>query len=61
MVTTTYTNVRANLARYLDQVTDWAKIDRKTALRTFKLIEAIMRDPFAGLGKLVPQLSNFEG
>lgn len=29
----------------------WVKIDRKTALRAFKLIEAIMRDPFAGLGK----------
>ncbi|MBE7529385.1 MAG: Txe/YoeB family addiction module toxin [Chloroflexi bacterium] len=32
----------------------WVKIDRKTALRAFKLIEAIMRDPFEGLGKPEP-------
>jgi toxin YoeB len=32
----------------------WVKIDRKTALRAFKLIEAIMRDPFVGLGKPEP-------
>ncbi len=29
----------------------WIKIDRKTALRAFKLIEAVMRDPFSGIGK----------
>lgn len=29
----------------------WVKLDRKTALQAFMLIEAIMRDPFAGLGK----------
>ncbi len=29
----------------------WIKTDRKTALRIFKLIEAICRDPHAGLGK----------
>ncbi|MBE2221401.1 MAG: Txe/YoeB family addiction module toxin [Anaerolineae bacterium] len=32
----------------------WVKTDRKTALRAFKLIEAIMRDPFDGLGKPEP-------
>ncbi len=32
----------------------WVKTDRKTALRAFKLIEAIMRDPFEGLGKPEP-------
>jgi len=28
--------------------------DRKAALRAFDLIEAILRDPFAGLGKPEP-------
>jgi toxin YoeB len=32
----------------------WVKTDRKTALRAFKLIEAIMRAPFEGLGKPEP-------
>ena len=32
----------------------WVKTNRKTASRAFKLIEAIMRDPFAGLGKPEP-------
>lgn len=32
----------------------WVQTDRKTALRAFKLIEAIMRDPFDGLGKPEP-------
>lgn len=29
----------------------WVEHDRKTALRAFDLIEAIMRDPFTGIGK----------
>ena len=32
----------------------WVEIDRKTALRIFQLIEAIMRDPFQGIGKPEP-------
>ena len=28
--------------------------DRKTALRVFQLIEAVMRDPFQGIGKPEP-------
>jgi len=32
----------------------WVKIDRKIALRAFDLIEAIMRDPFNGIGKPEP-------
>lgn len=32
----------------------WVKMDRKTALRAFKLIEAILRDPFRGIGKPEP-------
>ena len=32
----------------------WIKTDRKTALRAFNLIEAILRDPFHGIGKPEP-------
>ena len=32
----------------------WVQIDRKVALRAFDLIEAIMRDPFSGIGKPEP-------
>ncbi len=32
----------------------WVEQDRKTALRAFKLIEAILRDPFQGIGKPEP-------
>ena len=32
----------------------WVEVDRKVALRAFELIEAIMRDPFIGIGKPEP-------
>ena len=32
----------------------WVRNDRKTALRAFDLIDAIMRDPFGGVGKPEP-------
>jgi toxin YoeB len=32
----------------------WVETDRKTTLRIFELIEAIMRDPFQGIGKPEP-------
>jgi toxin YoeB len=32
----------------------WVKTDHKTALRALKLIEAIIRDPFNGIGKPEP-------
>lgn len=32
----------------------WVRSDRKTALRIFDLIEAIIRDPFEGIGKPEP-------
>jgi len=32
----------------------WAETDRKVALRAFDLIEAVMRDPFDGIGKPEP-------
>ena len=32
----------------------WVDNDRRTALRALDLIEAILRDPFSGLGKPEP-------
>ncbi len=32
----------------------WVQTDRKIALRAFQLIEAIMRDPYQGIGKPEP-------
>ena len=32
----------------------WIKTDRKVALRAFDLIEAVIRDPFNGIGKPEP-------
>jgi toxin YoeB len=32
----------------------WVETDRRTALRIFDLIEAILRDPFSGIGKPEP-------
>jgi len=32
----------------------WVETDRRTALRILELIEAVLRDPFTGLGKPEP-------
>jgi toxin YoeB len=32
----------------------WVKTDRKVALRALELVEAILRDPFTGIGKPEP-------
>ena len=32
----------------------WVEVDRQVALRAFDLIEAILRDPFQGIGKPEP-------
>jgi toxin YoeB len=32
----------------------WVEADRKVALRAFELIEAVLRDPFSGIGKPEP-------
>jgi len=32
----------------------WVKTDRKLAIRTLDMVEAVMRDPFKGIGKPEP-------
>jgi toxin YoeB len=39
---------------FRDDLKYWIKNDSKVALRAFDLIEAIMRDPFNGIGKPKP-------
>ena len=38
----------------------WVDVDRKIALRVLDLVEAIMRDPFRGIGKPEP-LKHLDG
>jgi toxin YoeB len=39
---------------FLEDLRYWVRTDRRVALRAFDLIEAVMRDPFTGLGKPEP-------
>jgi toxin YoeB len=39
---------------FREDLREWVRTDRKVALRAFDLIEAILRDPFTGIGKPEP-------
>ncbi len=39
---------------FREDLRHWVETDRKVALRAFDLIEAIIRDPFDGIGKPEP-------
>jgi toxin YoeB len=39
---------------FRDDLLHWVETERKIALRAFALVEAIMRDPFRGIGKPEP-------
>jgi toxin YoeB len=39
---------------FLEDLRHWVEVDRKLALRALDLIEAIMHDPFSGIGKPEP-------
>ena len=39
---------------FRDDLRHWVDTDRKVALRALALIEAILRDPFQGIGKPEP-------
>lgn len=36
---------------FIEDLRFWVETDRKLALKTLELVEAILRDPFAGIGK----------
>lgn len=48
-------------ASFLEDLTYWTRTDRKRALRTLKLVEAVLRDPFAGIGKPEPLRGELSG
>lgn len=39
---------------FREDVRYWVEIDRRTALRVLALVEAVMRDPFDGIGRPEP-------
>ncbi|HEX9733091.1 MAG TPA: Txe/YoeB family addiction module toxin [Thermoanaerobaculia bacterium] len=39
---------------FRDDLRFWVRTNRKIALRAFDLVEAVMRDPFKGIGKPEP-------
>jgi toxin YoeB len=39
---------------FIEDLRHWVQTDRSTALRVLSLVEAIMRDPFKGMGKPEP-------
>jgi toxin YoeB len=39
---------------FIEDLRYWVQTDRKLAIRVFDLIEAILRDPFDGIGKPEP-------
>jgi toxin YoeB len=41
-------------SEFIEDLRYWVETDRKIALKAFDLIEAILRDPFVGIGKPEP-------
>jgi len=39
---------------FREDLRHWVETDRKVALRALDLVEAVMRDPFTGIGKPEP-------
>lgn len=39
---------------FREDLRHWVETDRRVALRALEIVEAILRDPFAGLGKPEP-------
>lgn len=39
---------------FRDDLSFWLETNRKTLIRIFELVEAVMRDPFKGIGKPEP-------
>lgn len=41
-------------AEFREDLRHWVETDRRVALRALDIIEAVLRDPFAGIGKPEP-------
>jgi toxin YoeB len=42
------------LPQFLEDLRSWIETDRRIALRVLDLVEAVLRDPFHGIGKPEP-------
>jgi toxin YoeB len=42
------------LPEFLEDLRFWVRTNRKTALRLLDLVDAVLRDPFSGIGKPEP-------
>jgi toxin YoeB len=47
--------------QFLDDLRHWVEHDRAVALRLFDLMEAVLREPFTGIGKPEPLKHDFRG
>ena len=48
-------------SKCLEDLTYWVKTNRKVALRVLELVDAVVQDPFGGLGKPEPLKFEFAG
>lgn len=48
-------------ANFLQDLEHWTRTDRRRALRTLSLVEAVLRDPFSGPGKPEPLRAQLRG
>jgi hypothetical protein len=48
-------------SEFLQDLQHWVRVDRNIALRVLGLVEAIVRDPFQGIGKPEPLRYVFAG
>ena len=46
---------------FLEDLRFWVDTNRKTALRALDLVEAVLRDPFEGIGKPEPLRHLYKG
>jgi len=46
---------------FLEDLRAWVETDRRIALRVLELMEAVLRDPFTGIGKPEPLKYIFSG
>ncbi len=49
------------LPKFREDLAWWVKNDRQAALKTLELIESVLADPFAGIGKPEPLRHEYAG
>ena len=49
------------LPKFREDLAWWVKNDRQAALKTLELVESVLADPFAGIGKTEPLRREYAG